>query len=418
MLTEPERSAAGTESREISAMHVSNRGILVVLCLCSFSTLFNVRSIGPILVDISRNYGISVSQAGSLGAAYSLPAVFLSLLFGPLSDRYGRRTMMLLGLSLLVLTSLGGAFAPSFAFLLACRILAGVGAAAVVPSTFASFGDFFPYSERGRAMAWQVAITTMAIVVGLPIGAVLSGLLSWRWMFGVLTIIFVIVTALVFFRLPSGTPVYTSGSGGLAHYRTAFIRILRSRSAMSALAASCLFGMFWQGWSTYNGAYFIQTFHIPTEALAPILTIHGLATIVTSSISGRLSDHFSKKNLAAIAMAGCAVLVALLTNISGVLWMAIAFNTLLAIPAGLRIVSANALLTELVPQARATMMSMNTSAIEIGSMVGITIGGMVIDTTGSYASLGSVYGVMVLLGSLVIYFLVTEVVSSAHSVPA
>jgi MFS family permease len=205
-----------------------------------------MRSIGPILVDISREYGISVGQAGGLGAAYSLPAAFLSLLFGPLSDRYGRRKMMLLGLGILALTSLGSAVSPSFIFLLSCRILAGVGAAAVIPSTFASFGDTFPYSERGRAMAWQVAITTMSIVVGLPAGALLAGLLSWRWMFGLLTLIFCIVATLVLTRLPHKPAIPTASVSGLAHYRNSFTHIFRSRSAMSALAGSCLFGLFWQ----------------------------------------------------------------------------------------------------------------------------------------------------------------------------
>lgn len=402
----------------VSTTGIRDRATLIVLCLCSFSTLFNVRSIGPILVEISHEYGISVAQAGSLGAAYSLPAACLSLLFGPLSDRYGRRRLMLLGLVTLALASLGGALAPGFAFLLACRILAGVGAAAVVPSTFASFGDLFPYSERGRAMAWQVSITTLAIVVGLPAGAVLAGLLSWRWLFGLLTIIFVVVTALVYTRLPRGTPAQRPAESGMAHYRSAFYHILRSRSAVSALAASCLFGMFWQGWATYNGAYFIQTFRIPTEALAPILTIHGLATALTGVVAGPVSDQFSKKNLAAAAMAGCSVVMALLTNASGVLWVAVAFNTLLAVPAGLRIVSANALLPELAPQARGTMMSMNTSVMELGSMIGITVGGLVIESTGGYAGLGTAYGLMALLGSLVIYFLVADVISAARSVPA
>ena len=407
----------GKSTKGGSTSGIGNRSILVVLCLCSFSTLFNVRSISPILVDVSHAYGISVGQAGSLGAAYSLPAAFLSLVFGPLSDRYGRRNLMLVGLSALVLTSLGGALSPSFGFLLASRILAGVAAAAVVPSTFASFGDFFPYSERGRAMAWQVAITTMAIVVGLPAGSVLAGLLSWRWMFGLLAIVFAIVTTLVFTRLPRGTTKELPESG-LAHYRNSFASILRSRSAVAALVASGLFSMFWQSWATYNGAFFIQTFNIPVEGLAPILTIHGLAAVLIATVGGRITDRFAKKNVAAIAMGACSIIIALITNTAGVFWIAVALNTLLAVPAGMRIISANALLTELVPQARGTMMSMNTSIMEIGSMIGITIGGIIIDSTGGYTGLGSFYGAMVLLGSLVIYFFVTEAAGSVRPAPA
>ena len=164
----------GVPSGRAPTERTISRWVLPVLCLCSFCILFNSRSISPILVDISQEFGISVAVAGSLGAAYSLPAAFLALLFGPLSDRYGRRTLILLGLSLLSVTAIGGAFSRSFPILLSFRILAGVGSSAVLPSVMAAIGDYFPYSERGRAMAWQVAITTMALVVGLPVGSLLG----------------------------------------------------------------------------------------------------------------------------------------------------------------------------------------------------------------------------------------------------
>ncbi|OGO16283.1 MAG: hypothetical protein A2Z14_11240 [Chloroflexi bacterium RBG_16_48_8] len=105
-----------------------NRWVLPILCLCSFSTLFNQRGLSPILVDISQEFDVSIAMAGSLGAAYSLPAAFLSIVFGPLSDRYGRRTPMLVGLGILSLTSLGGTIAPNFPLLFTFRILAGLGA--------------------------------------------------------------------------------------------------------------------------------------------------------------------------------------------------------------------------------------------------------------------------------------------------
>ena len=73
---------------------------------------------------------------------------------------------------------------------------------------------------------------------------------------------------------------------------------------MAALLASSAWGIFWQGWGTYNGAFFIQTYNMTTESLAPIFTIHGLATVFTSAISGRIADRFSKKSLAASGSGG------------------------------------------------------------------------------------------------------------------
>jgi multidrug resistance protein len=384
------------------------RSILPILCVCSFSTLFNMRAISPVLVDISQDFDISVAVAGSLGAAYSLPAAFLAVIFGPLSDRYGRRSLMLFGLSILTLASLGATLAPTFVLLLLCRILAGLGAAAVSPSVFAAVGDYFPYSERGRAFGWVVTGTTMAIVAGIPLGSLLAGYLSWRWMFGLLSLVFLTVTILVTLFLPPSEESHKSKGRGLAHYKSSFSLILRNRSTLIALLSSSMFGIFWQGWATYTGAFFIQTFDISTESLAPIFTLQGLAILIASRFGGVLADRFTKKSLAAIAMLLGGIFMILLTNIHGVLGLGIALNTMMAIPASMRFVAGNALISELVPKARGTMVSMNTSANEIGTIAGSVIGSLTIGASDGYGILGLSFGLAVILGSFLLHFYVIE----------
>ncbi len=316
---------------------------------------------------------------------------------------------MLLGLIILSLTSIGGAFAPNFPLLLAFRILAGLGAAAVIPANFASFGDYFPYADRGRAMAWQVGVTTMAIVAGVPLGSVLAGLFSWRWMFGLLTFFFILVTLLVTLHIPNANTTSRKQSSGLAHYKSSFSQVLRSRSAVAALLSTCLFGMFWRGWTTYNGAFYIQTFQIRTEAVAPVFTLQGLALFSASLIGGRIANKISKKILAALSLLICSCLIAVITNFNGLFWISIILHTIMAIPVGLRILATNTLYTELVPSARGTMMSINNSAMEGGTMLGVTIGGFIIDSFGGYSFLGFAYGLMAFLAAVILYFFVVEV---------
>ena len=245
-----------------------------------------MRVISPILVDISQDFGISVAVAGSLGAAYSLPAAILALLFGPLSDRYGRRSLMIFGLSTLVLASLGATLAPSFVILILFRILAGVGSAALAPTVFAAVGDYFPYSERGRAFGWVVTGTTMAVVLGLPAGSLLSGYLSWRWVFGLLTLIFIVVALLIIFFLPPSEESHKSKDTSIAQYLSTFGLILTNRSTLFALISSACFGLFWQGWATFNGAFFIQVFRDKHRSTGPHLR------------NSRIGDHRSPVVLA------------------------------------------------------------------------------------------------------------------------
>ena len=74
----------------------------------------------------------------------------------------------------------------------------------------------------------------------------------------------------------------------------------------------------------------------------------------------------------------------------------------------MRFVSGNALLSELIPSARGTFMAMNSSTMEVGSMVGAALGGIVLGTMGGYGSLGTTFGSSAILAALIMTFFVIE----------
>lgn len=384
------------------------RLVLVVLSMCSFSAIFNMMLVGPVLVDISSDFHISVALAGVLTVGYALPAALMGLVFGPLSDRYGRFPMMVLGIVTMTIGSLGAVVAPSFYVLLACRIVAGFGAAALQPSTFAAVGDYFPYGERGRAMGWVISANQIATIFGIPAGTLLAGLASWRMTFGLLAVVLIAITILLVTRFPRTGSNFERSKGGLAHYVASYRPVFKSRSAIAALFVQLLGGSYWYGWSTYVGAFFIQTFGLSTATYAPIVVAQGLGNLLGSNMGGRLGDRYGKKLVLLVSLLASAVLLPPLTNVIVGLWLAIVLNTLFAIPAGARFTAANTLMTELVPSARGTMMSLNTSLQQLGSMFGSTLLGTLIDTSGGYSTLGLATAAMALGSAALLQLFVTE----------
>jgi multidrug resistance protein len=374
-----------------------------------------MRATSPILVDISNEFGITVAVAGTLGTAYFVPAAILALFFGPISDRYGRRSLIIAGLFILVLSSLASMLSPSFTILLLSRILSGLGAAAVAPAVFAAVGDFFPYDERGRAYAWLVSATTMAVVVGIPVGSLLAGAFSWRWMFGILSLVFLILSVLMVNKLPQESRPRDTEEAGITPFLAGFKKVLRNPSAIAALFASLLFGLFWNGWATYNGAFFIETLQISTENLAPIYTLQGLAILSASQIGGFLSDRFTKKSMAVLAMIACGFLIAVLSNFGNTLPLAILLNTIMVLPAGMRFVSGNALVSELVPSARGTLMAMNASSFDFGSLIGASLGSFILASSGDYGLVGISFGLSSILAGLVVLLFVVEAQKQKNS---
>src|SRR3954447_22289076 len=103
-----------------------------------------IAMLGPLLLDISRDFGVSVGQAGLLGGVTSLPWALGAPATGLLSDRLGRKPLMVLALAGVGLASLGAAIAPDFRTLVLARLLAGVFGAFGPASTMAAIGDLVP----------------------------------------------------------------------------------------------------------------------------------------------------------------------------------------------------------------------------------------------------------------------------------
>jgi predicted MFS family arabinose efflux permease len=217
-----------------------------------------------------------------------------------------------------------------------------------------------------------------------------------------------IVTILIVLFLPKTEGKGENAQSVFRQFISTLIPILKNRSTLLALISSGLFGLFWQGWATYNGAFFIEVFGIETEALAPMYVIQGLAIIIASRFGGVLADRFTKKAIASTAMVLAGSVMFLLTNIHGALWLGIALNTLMAIPASFRFVAGNALVSELVPSARGMMTATNSSANQLGTMTGSALGGLTIDITGGYGLLGLTFGCAVILGGILLYLFVIE----------
>ena len=156
----------------------------------------------PALPALTRDLGASVA-AGQLTLSALLLAFGCSqLVWGPLSDRFGRRPVLLAGLGIYAAASVGSALAPSMALLVVWRVLQGAAMGAVVMCARAIVRDL--YTPLAGARAMSKALTGLGIVACLcaPVGGLLAQWLGWRAALLALTVYATATLALVALRMP------------------------------------------------------------------------------------------------------------------------------------------------------------------------------------------------------------------------
>jgi EmrB/QacA subfamily drug resistance transporter len=136
------------------------------------------------LPSIARSFHAGFADVEWVVSAYMVSFASCLLPMGGLADRYGRKKMMLLGLLVFALASLGCGLAPSVMLLNVSRAVKGVGAAMLLTSALAVIAHAFP-GPRERARAWAIWGMTMGIATTVAplVGGVITQWVGWRWIF-------------------------------------------------------------------------------------------------------------------------------------------------------------------------------------------------------------------------------------------
>ncbi|GAA2589259.1 MDR family MFS transporter [Winogradskya consettensis] len=112
-----------------------------------------------------------------LAQAVSVPV------FGKLADLFGRKPVVLAGIAVFALGSVGGGLAGSIGALIAFRAVQGLGAGAIQPTTMTMIGDLYSVRERAKVQGYIASVWGIASVLGPTLGGVFSEWVSWRWIF-------------------------------------------------------------------------------------------------------------------------------------------------------------------------------------------------------------------------------------------
>ena len=135
------------------------------------------------LPTIQSSLHLKVSELEWIVTGYALTFGALMLTGGKLSDLFGRRAMFVVGLAIFTLSSLGCGLAGSATVLIAARIVQGVGAALMNPSTLSIITVTFPARQRGTAIGIWAGVSALALAIGPLVGGLITEHVNWNWIF-------------------------------------------------------------------------------------------------------------------------------------------------------------------------------------------------------------------------------------------
>lgn len=374
-------------------------GTLGIILLARTAINISHRVAYPFLPAISRGLGISLTAASVLITVRSLVGL-TSPMFGPVSDRYGRRVMMLGALVVLTAGTMLLAGLPVYAAAIAAFALFGVSKAIYDPAMQAYIGDLVPYHRRGRIMGITEFAWAASWLLGVPAAGYLIEWQDWRTPFAVIGILG-IATLLLTRRLPR-TERHTSQRA-----RLQWKSLLQNRSALSALVFGALMMFANENVFVVYGAWMEDTFGLSVAALGIASVIIGVSEVVAEAAVAAFVDRIGKKRavLGGIVFTTAAYLM--LPRLTTSLTTALVGLAFLFVTFEFTIVSSLPLVSELAPDVRGTLMSANVAALSGGRMLG-SLTAATLWLAGGMRLNGAVSAVAMLASLMVLAFLVRE----------
>ncbi|WP_017582742.1 MFS transporter [Nocardiopsis valliformis] len=277
--------------------HTLRSGWLVCLVLIAFAVGTDDLVIAGLLPVIAHDLNVSVAAAGQLVTVFSLTYAVAAPPLAVATARAPRRTLLLGGLALFALANLITALAPTYTVLMAMRVVAALIAAVLTPAAFAMAARLASPDRTGRAVGAVAAGLTIALFLGVPIGALLGSAFGWRSAFVAVALLTCAVLVASALRLPqlSGAPEVGVRQQLRQLGRPAVLMCVTGTVA----GATCGFMTY-----TYIAPIAGDLTGAGGPALAPLIAVVGVAGAVGTLLCGRATDRWGADRVLLATFAG------------------------------------------------------------------------------------------------------------------
>jgi len=356
--------------------------------------------IAPLLPRMAADFGMSVSAVASLVVVFTLVLAFSSPISTVLTGRVNRKDVLLLAMGVFTLANVLAAKSSSFGGLLAARIMMAVAAGLYVPNANALAGTLVAPERRGRALAIVSGGMTIAIALGLPLGALVGHSFGWRATFLAVAVMGMVACVGIVFgvKRPAGGQAQTAGL-------TERLAVIRRPKVRRLLLVTLLWSMGAYTTYPYIAPYLSHVLALGERGIGWSVSWWGVFAAMGVLSGGALNDRFgsqvvARASLVLLALAFWVLAAAAGMSLSAALVLVLAaiavwgFSVWSFFPAQMaRLMAAGT--ADQTPVA----LSLNTSTMYFGFSMGSALGAIILGT-GAIWGIGLVAGVFAMMAFL------------------
>jgi predicted MFS family arabinose efflux permease len=382
--------------------------ILFSLWLLVFAASSQIMIISPILPRIGEQLHIDVTLQGTLVSAYAILVGLMALVMGPISDKIGRRRILLYGSAgMAIALSLHGLAFDYFSLLLV-RSLAGVAGGILSGAAVSYVGDYFPYDKRGWANGWIMSGIAMGQIVGIPLGTVLAAQLGFQAPF----LVFAVIMALDFFivlkYLPQPDVELDKNRLTVSSALKKYAEMLRHTEILAASISYLTMFLSVSVFIVFLPTWLEKSFGVSGNQIASLFLVGGIANVLTGPIVGKLSDRIGRKRLIITSCVGFSVILFSSTFVILNFWVAYPIFFMIMVLVAMRISPFQALLTAMVDaKQRGALMSLMIGIGQVGFGLGGALAGPIY-LFGGFGLNSAIGGVMILTMAFLVWRFLPE----------
>jgi len=353
----------------------NKKKMIMILGLMAFLANGDNYAAAPLLINIAEDLNITVSVAAMSVTAYMLSFGVFTLIFGPLSDRYGKVKIINITAIGTAIFSILGAFAFNLPSLIFFRAMNGAFGAGIFPVTLALVGQSFDQENRQKAIAKVMGLMFLGGATATIIGGTLAYFGSWRLVY-LFYGIAELVVAMVIFKMLERDQAVVKKLNFFKVYQEPLtnFRFMRLVTVIFFVGFS-VFGSF-----TYSGELIQEATGYNLLIVGLILSLFGVGTVFGGRIAPMLRKKLNRWFLVFAGMIGSISLFALSRSIN--VW--ILSLALLGFGIAFIFLQSTLITTvqEKLPKMRGTAMSLASFNMFVGGAVGTTINAKVMESYG------------------------------------